>query len=265
MLQLYLWGYCMPWSHALADTVSKTAYLQPGILRGYAPLTNHWRALSPYAPLSTPIKYPACQCVLISGVIQLFLSHSISCSPHRRIGDEEILYDGHDNVETTSGVTLTSVKTEGKEDLSKPPPTDSSQLNYQNPLYNPSEFGSHEYSTTPATQPSSQTPAPILGQYQPLEDVPEKVQNPIYEVTEFETVPEKVEPSPEDFAPPPDPVEPSTDQTAEKYEPATPVAIDVETEPQYATVLPKHKRATAKPFAADDDEGSDDDELLQEV
>lgn len=84
-------------------------------------------------------------------------------------------------------------------------------------------------------------------------------------MTEFENVPEKVEPSPEDFAPPPDPVEPSTDATPEKYEPATPLAIDVETEPQYATVLPKHKRATAKPFAADEDEGSDDDELLQEV
>lgn len=161
------------------------------------------------------------------------------------------------------------MKTEEKEDLSKLPPTDSSQLNYQNPLYYTSEFSSHEDSTTSATQPTSQAPIPSLGQYQPLENVPEKVppfQNPIYEVTEFpndnENVPEKVEPSPEDFAPPPYLVEPSTDTTAEKYEPAIPVAIDVETEPQYATVLPKHKRATAKPFAADDDEGSDDDELV---
>ena len=44
----------------------------------------------------------------------------------------------------------------------------------------------------------------------------------------------------------------------EKYEPATPVPIEVQNEPMYATVMPKHKRATAKPFAADGDESDSD-------
>ena len=52
--------------HAMGSMLPQTYYQkrQPhmtGILRGSAPLTNHWKALYPYTHL-----YPSCQCVLIS-------------------------------------------------------------------------------------------------------------------------------------------------------------------------------------------------------
>ena len=78
----------------------------------------------------------------------------------------------------------------------------------------------------------------------------------------------KIPPTPEDFMAPDDakPLVATTTATGtttvhangEKYEPATPVPIEVQDEPQYATVIPKHMRATAKPFAADGNESDDD-------
>ena len=126
--------------------------------------------------------------------------------------------------------------------------------NLQNPMYATSQFTA---------------PVPKLSEDRTLF-------NPVYEAVatepsrlETEDLPEKVIPSPEDFvAPLTDDTKPlvattnatgtTTVTNGERYEPGAPVPIEVQNEPQYATVLPKHKRATAKPFAADGDESDDD-------
>jgi hypothetical protein len=156
-----------------------------------------------------------------------------------------------------TGAELTSMKKEAlafdeeKVDLSADSSSDMRHL--QNPIYATSLF----------------TAAP-----KPSED--RTLYNPVYEAVAAEKkpddggddLPEKVMPSPEDFVvlDDPNPLVATTTATGtttvhangEKYEPAAPVPIEVEDEPQYATVVPKHKRATAKPFAADEYESDGD-------
>ena len=177
----------------------------------------------------------------------------------RRGGDDDethMIYDT--GSETVSlGAELTSMKKgalafdEEKVDISAD--SSSGMRHLQNPVYATSQF----------------TAAPKLHDDRTL-------YNPVYEAVAAEKkpddggddLPEKVMPSPEDFLAPDDPKLLVATTTAtgtttvhangEKYEPAAPVPIEVEDEPQYATVIPKHKRATAKPFAADGDESDGD-------
>ena len=177
----------------------------------------------------------------------------------RRGGDDDethMIYDtGSETVSLAgTGAELTSVKKEALAfdekmiDLSAD--SSSGMRHLQNPLYATSQF-------TAATK---------------LHD-DRTLYNPVYEAVAAEKkpddggddLPEKVMPSPEDFVAPKLLVATTTatgtttvHANGEKYEPAAPVPIEVEDEPQYATVIPKHKRATAKPFAADGDESDGD-------
>ena len=136
-----------------------------------------------------------------------------------------------------------------KEDLSATSSSSNVQLpgdrDYQNPTYGTSEFI--------ITDPSD-----------------ERIHaNPSYETIAVtggssNDTPEKVMPSPDDFVAPD--TKPPTDTQSTvvstefgKHNPAQPVPMD---EPEYATVLPKSKRATAKPFAADEEFDDDDDEVV---
>ena len=98
------------------------------------------------------------------------------------------------------------------------------------------------------------------------ETVGKSFQNPIYGTADFaftsedgDSKPEKTMPTPADFAPPYEPLKTTSAASPASggYQPALVEPKDDESEPRYATVLPKHKRATAKPFAADEE--SDDD------
>lgn len=92
---------------------------------------------------------------------------------------------------------------------------------------------------------------------EPIEDESIAFENPMYETVDFDKdlVPEKTLPSPEDFEPPDKPLQTMTTTAtpAGEYKAAPQVAKDDNDEPRYATVLPKSKRATARPFAADED------------
>ena len=183
--------------------------------------------------------------------------------------DESLIinYDpGSEMVSLPGGAEPTSTKKEALvfEDQKRGLNSDSSTTvssnpNFQNPIYGTSQFDA----------------APNLSQDRTLF-------NPVYEAVPFaektpasdgdekapSDVPEKVMPSAEDFMAHDDakPLVATTTATGtttvhgngEKYEPATPVPIEVQNEPMYATVMPKHKRATAKPFAADGDESDSD-------
>lgn len=185
-----------------------------------------------------------------------------------------------------SGAELTSVKKgslafDEKADLSSDPSSDLRDL--QNPLYVTSQFNTVPRLTEDRTlyNPVYETVTsdPVGGQQD--NNLPEKIlpspedflapvdPQPLLDITTDTETTEKVIPSPDDFMVPSDDTKPLVATTTatgtttvhangEKYAPATPVPIEVEKEPQYATVIPKHKRATAKPFAADKEESDDD-------
>ena len=187
---------------------------------------------------------------------------------NNKSGDTEAIinYDGSETISLTSatgggGAELTAMKKgalafDEKEYLSiTSSPSDvllPGDRDYQNPTYGTSEFI--------ITDPKGDR----------------TLSDPLYATVEptsgsSDDIPEKVMPSPDDFAPPN--TKPhiatttilSTVVSTEfgKYNPAKPVPMDVQNEPQYATVKPKGKQATARPFAADEE--WDDDELSQEV
>lgn len=125
---------------------------------------------------------------------------------------------------------------------------DSSDRSYQNPIYGTSEFS--EKSTT-------------------VDD--RTLYNPLYEQVEAtvkvdDEISEKIMPTLEDFIAPTGnkPLVATTTAAGTttmhggEYKPSSPVPMDVASDPVYATVIPKSKRATAKPFAADGDESDEE-------
>ena len=192
--------------------------------------------------------------------------------------DEEriVNYGGSETISLSS--TSKAGDTLEKEDLSATSVVDPENRHIQNPVYDTSEFFGIGVSENRTYQnPVYDTVGPTITTTS----------------DENDDIPEKVIPSPEDFLTPDTqplvdtppsttklplvdtPPSVTTDtkpliatttvaQTTTmatgsdaKYESAGPVPMDIATEPLYATVLPKHNRATAKPFAADGD--SDDD------
>jgi hypothetical protein len=187
-----------------------------------------------------------------------------------RADDESpiISYDGHsETVSLSEGAELRAVHKptlafDEKQDLSAAESSTtigSENRNLQNPIYSTPGLNSAPMLTTDRT-----------------------LYNPVYETVSADLfdakpaaeddVPEKVMPSPEDFKVPDDakPLVATTTATGTttvhsgggKYEPSAVVPMDIQGEPQYATVLPKHlrkaKKATAKPFAADGEDSDGD-------
>ena len=179
---------------------------------------------------------------------------------------------------------------EEKKDLSAEPPTDnSSERNYQNPTYGISEFINIDrtdpwmlqnpvYETVePSTAdagvdfPEKMIPSPedfMPPDTQPLMFTTNTAaQNEATEHSTSDDILEKTVPTPDDFfAPDTQPLVATTTITQAttmttgaggKYEPAGLVPMDIESEPRCVTLPPKHKLATAEPFAADRDESDE--------
>ena len=202
--------------------------------------------------------------------------HFFPCRGHRDDDEEQIVnYDGNETVSLSGVSSAGSAGVGEKTDLSTTPSTGgASDRSYQNPTYGTSEF---------------------MGEGSAPDD--QSLANPIYETistpdnSEEDEMPEKVAPTEADFAVPMEddkllvatttaanfavPTEDHKPLIATttaagtttvhvgggggRYEPARPVPMEVGSEPPlYATVVPKHKRATAKPFAADDEDDESD-------
>ena len=170
---------------------------------------------------------------LFSFILVLLLHYEITlyilflCS-----GDEAevgIINDG-DREESTGGASLTSIKKEAlafEKEADIPPPPSSQQptggRSFQNPIYG----------TADLVSPGEEDKVPLVAETNP--------------------------PPPDTTSAPPAVLKTDTVATppGSEYEPSK-AAPKAEEEPRYATVLPKHKRATFKPFAGDG--GSDDED-----
>ena len=225
--------------------------------------------------------------------------------PFRGEGDEAIIGDENVSIADSSGgaAELTAMKSgpltsEGKDLSSLSGAHIVANPSFQNPLYGTSEFFSGDDDipekmmpspddfappTAPPTAPV--TAWPIVGDYEPIPDVLMDDKNepryatvlpkratakPFAKDEDFDDafghdIPEKTIPTLADYTQPNVPLSTLTTAlpTDGKYQPSSDVPMDAQNEPQYATVLPlKHRQATAKPFAADEEP---DDEILQEV
>lgn len=159
----------------------------------------------------------------------LLCDHILSLSSGGDEAEVGIINDG-DHEESSGGATLTSIKKEAlafEKEADVPPPPSSQQptggRSFQNPIYGTADLSS----------PGEEDKVPL--------------------------VTEKSPPPSETTPPPPAALKTDTVATppGAEYEPSK-AAPKVEEEPRYATVIPKHKRATFKPFAGDG--GSDDED-----